>query len=65
MTGPSQKVIEHAQELGDIGAGAITIAAIMQWAPPISAVATAAYLIFRLYVAVDKHIYERKQREKN
>lgn len=57
-----QKSIEHAKEIGDIGAGVVTVAAIMEYAPAVAAVFTALYAVFRLFEGIEKYLYERKQR---
>lgn len=53
-------VAEQAKVVADVGAAAVTISVIMDWAPAVAAVFTALYAIFRLYEAVDKHFQSRK-----
>lgn len=62
MTG-SQHILEQVKVGGDIGAGALTVAAIMEWAPATAAIFTALYAIFRLYEGIDKHIHDKKMRK--
>ncbi len=57
----SQHDIEYLKAGADVGAAAITVSVIMNWAPAIAAVFTALYAIFRLYEAIDKHLLQRKK----
>ena len=52
----SQQSMSNLKAVGDVGAAAITLSAVMQWAPAIAAVFTALYAIFRLYEAVHNHL---------
>lgn len=57
----NQHTAEQAKAGADIGAAAITVSVIMDWAPAVAAVFTALYAIFRLYEAVDKHMQNRRK----
>lgn len=52
--------VGHVKDVGDVGAVGVIVAAIMDYAPVISALFAALYIVFRFYEAVDKHIQERK-----
>lgn len=56
-----QQPLEQMKAGADIGAAAVTVSVIMNWAPAIAAVFTALYAIFRLYEAIDKHFQHRKK----
>lgn len=60
----SQHAFEQAKAGADIGAAALTVSVIMDWAPAVAAVFTALYAIFRLYEAVDKHVQHRKKEKR-
>ena len=57
----SQQPLEQMKAGADVGAAALTVSVIMNWAPAVAAVFTALYAIFRLYEAVDKHVQHRKK----
>lgn len=52
--------MQDYKAVGDVGAAALTLATVMQWAPAIAAVFTALYAMFRLYEAVYNHFKQRK-----
>ena len=57
----SQQPLEQMKAGADVGAAALTVSVIMNWAPAVAAVFTALYAIFRLYEALDKHFQVRKK----
>ena len=57
----SQQPLEQLKAGADVGAAALTVSVIMNWAPAVAAVFTALYAIFRLYEAMDKHFQQRRK----
>lgn len=52
---------EYVKNAADVGAAALTISVVMEWAPAIAAVFTALYAAFRMYEAVYNHLQVRRQ----
>lgn len=60
----SHQAAEQLKIGGDVGAAALTVSVIMNWAPAVAAVFTALYAIFRLYESVDRHMQARKKAQR-
>lgn len=59
----AKALTEHGATPLDVGAAGITVAAIFQWLPAISAALTIVWVALRIYIAVRDELFKKKEKE--